>query len=537
MAARDETDREERRARGELPAAADFFEMSLDNLCIVGFDGYFIRVNPSWSRTLGWTAEELLAMQSDALLHPDDHARTLAARAELHRGGGIGALRNRYRCKDGTYRWFEWRSVAELDRKVVFAAARDITEQIVAEERLRESKEQQEQLQRQLLLADRMAAVGTLAAGSAHEINNPLTVVMTHAFLLLEEIRTLEQVLPADQLADLAQLAEGVRAGGDRIRTIVRGLSTFARVAEERPAVIELTEVIERAIRLTSNQIQYRASLVRDYRPAPHIVADGARLEQVFINLLVNAAQAIPEGTSGDHEIRIVTRTDQDGRAVIEVRDTGEGIPAAIIDRVFDPFFTTKPIGVGTGLGLSVCYNIVTSMGGSLSVASGRDRGTSVRIVLAAAPVMQPEVAAPIAPNAGAGRRGTVLVVDDEPSVGRAVSRVLDVHDVTITTSAREALEVLESSVHFDVILSDLMMPEMSGMELYDQIARRFPEVAARVVFISGGAFTQAARDFLERVDNPRLEKPFDFQTLRAVVQRHVDGRLPGPAPRVGLDE
>lgn len=506
----------------DLPAASDFFEMSLDNLCIVGFDGYFLRVNPSWTRTLGWTVEELMARPSIELVHPDDRERTLASRRRLHEGRPLTSLRNRYLCKDGTHRWFEWRSVAEIERGVVYAAARDINDQILAEEQLREAKEQQEKLQQQLLFADRMASVGTLAAGSAHEINSPLATVTANISMLLEELRSLTDLVPVERLTELTQMATEVRAGAEKIRKVVRGLKTFSRVTEERLAVVEVKQVVELAVTLTANEIQHRARLVKDYGPTPQILADDARLGQVFINLLVNAAQAIPEGASTTNEIRITTSTDAAGHAVIEIHDTGPGIPPALIDRVFDPFFTTKPIGVGTGLGLSICHNVVTAMGGQLAVDSAPGRGTSFRISLPPA-AAAPAAGAPEAVNEiTAEARGAVLVVDDDPSVGVALRRVLRAHDVTITTRAQEVLDFLDAGKRFDVILSDLMMPEMSGMELHDELSRRFPEVAARVVFISGGAFTTAANTFLDRVPNVRLEKPFDAQTVRAIVQQFV---------------
>jgi two-component system, cell cycle sensor histidine kinase and response regulator CckA len=516
-------DGDDRQSRAELLDPADFFEISLDNLCIVDFDGNFLRVNPSWTRTLGWTEAELLARPSIELVHPDDRERTLTARHTLHGGSSIGALRNRYVCKDGSYRWFEWRSIADLDRRLVFAAARDVTEQLATEERLRESMVHQAKLEQQVRLADRMAAVGTLAAGSAHEINNPLTAVLTNAAMLTGELQSLSAVLAPAQLAELVEMAGEIRAGADRIRTIVRGLSSFARADEQRPAVVDVRRALEQAISLTGNEIQFRARLETELGATPRVLANEASLVQVFVDLLVNAAQAMPEGASGANEIRVVTSTDPRGHALIEIRDTGQGIPASIIDRVFDPFFTTKPVGVGTGLGLSVCYNSINAIGGTLSVESEPGRGTTFRITLPPAP------AAPVAARESETRpppdlvRGTVLVIDDEPALGTILARVLADHEVTVTTSARQALELIAGGASFDVILSDLMMPEMSGMELYDQLSLRFPEAARRVVFVSGGAFTQGAREFLERVDNLRIDKPFEPRAIRAIVQQMID--------------
>ncbi len=512
----------DRRGQEALPAASEFFDKSLDHLCIVSFDGRFVHVNRAWTSTLGWTSDEIRSTLSIDLVHPDDRALTLVGRERLHRGEPLGGLKNRYRCKDGTYRWFEWRSVAEIERNVVYAAARDITDQVLAEERLREAQTQQEKLKVQLLIADRMASLGTLAAGSAHEINNPLVSVTTNILMMIEELVTLGAIVPADRLAELSRMANEARTGAERIGNIVRGLKTFSRVSEERLAVVEVKQVIELAITLARSEIQHRACLVLDYGTTPKIVADDARLGQVLINLVVNAVQAIPEGASATNEIRIVTSTDAEGRAVIEVRDTGTGIPPAIVDRIFDPFFTTKSVGIGTGLGLSICHNIITGMGGQISVASEHERGTSFRIVLPAA-VTRAEVSRPPVVETPVDARGSVLVVDDDPSILAVLRRVLKDHDVTITSGARQALAVLETGKRFDMILSDLMMPEMSGMELHAEITRCFPEAADRMVFMSGGVFTAGANSFLDGVPNLRVEKPFAPRTLRAIVQGFIN--------------
>ncbi len=502
-------------------AASDFFEMSLDHLCVTAFDGSFVRVNPSWTRTLGWTPEELMSRNSISFVHPDDRAATLAGRARLHQGRALGPLINRYLCKDGSHRWFEWRSIAQLDRRVVYAAARDVTEQKQLEESLRSSQEQEAQLERRLLLADRMASIGTLAAGAAHEINNPLAAIAANLTLILEELGVLRLTIPPEQLAELTQMATDSRTAAETIRNVIHGLKTFSRAADEQRSVIDVRSVLELSLSLTSHQISQRARLVTHYGATPPIHADAARLGQVFVNLLVNACQAIPEGDVPAHEIRISTSTDRSGLAVIEIRDTGRGIPAASLAQVFDPFFTTKKIGEGTGLGLSICHNLVSAIGGSITVTSEAARGTTFRVEIPAA------VAAPV--DAGAmttgirvpsAVRANVLVVDDDPVLGAAIRRVLRDHSVTVVTAAAAALSRLDAGEKYDVILSDMMMPEMSGMEFYGELVRRHPDDAARVVFISGGTFTAGATAFLAQVPNERLEKPFPLETLRALIRR-----------------
>ena len=312
-------------------------------------------------------------------------------------------------------------------------------------------------------------------------------------------------------------MALEAKAGAERIRKIVRGLKTFSRAEEERRSVLDVVPLLELSVNMMFNEMRHRGRLVKDYGKVPLVEADDARLGQVFINLLVNSAQALPEGDCSANEIRIVTSTDAAGRAVIEVADTGVGIPEQLLERIFDPFFTTKPVGVGTGLGLSICHTIVTSMGGELTVASRVGSGTTFRVVLPAAAPAQVATAA-VDSQRPVLACGAVLVVDDEPAIGNVLRRVLRDHEVTTLTSAKEALALLRAGQHFDIIFSDLMMPEMTGMELHRAVRTWAPDVADRFVFLTGGAYTDGAREFLAGVENPKLDKPIQPNLLRSVV-------------------
>ena len=251
--------------------------------------------------------------------------------------------------------------------------------------------------------------------------------------------------------------------------------------------------------------------------------ANEARLGQVFLNLIVNAAQAIEEGHADTNVIRIASGLDADGRAWVTVSDTGRGIPPDVQPRLFTPFFTTKPLGEGSGLGLSICHRILTALGGDISFTSELGRGTEFRVVLPVADPTQTPAREPSRPVRAAVRRGRVLVVDDEPLITQAVTRTLALaHDVTAVNSAQDALGMLAQGQCFDVILCDLMMPQMTGMDLFDVLARELPRQAERVVFLTGGAFTQRAREFLATVDNPRLDKPFDARGLRSLIDELV---------------
>ncbi len=459
-------------------------------------------------------------------VHPDDREMTLAGRKRLQSGAAMGPLTNRYLCKDGTFRWFEWRSVTDIARGLVYAVARDVTEQKRDAQRLDDAEAVQRKLQRQLIFADRMASVGTLAAGVAHEINNPLAFVTTNLNLAQEELRTHGAPSSAEQIEELGEMLSDAVAGAERIRKIMKGLKAFSRAEEERRAIVEVVPLLELSVNMTFNEIRHRARLVKDYGEIPRVDADEARLGQVFINLLINAAQALPEGDTAAHEIRLVTSTDAQGRAVIQVSDTGAGIPADVLERIFDPFFTTKPVGVGTGLGLSICHTIVTGMGGEIEVDSKVGVGTTLRVVLPPAATVQEEADALPSPPKKDLACAAVLVIDDEPAIGMIFRRVLGDHEVTAVTTARQALELLDSGKHFDIIFSDLTMPEMSGMEFFAALQRQFPHLAGRVVFVSGGAFTPGAQAFLDKVENEVLDKPFTLARVRDLVQRMlVSGR------------
>ena len=498
----------------------DFFEMSLDNVCVAGLDGYFKRLNPSWTRSLGWSLEELLSRPLVEFVHPDDREMTLAGRERLRSGAALGPVTNRYLCKDGSFRWFEWRSVSDNARGLVYAVARDVTEQKRDAQRLADAEEVQGKLQRQLIFADRMASVGTLAAGVAHEINNPLAFVKTNLNLAQEELGTHGALSSAEQIEELNEMLSDALAGAERIQKIIKGLKAFSRAEEERRAIVEVIPLLDLSVNMTFNEIRHRARLVKDYGEIPRVEADEARLSQVFINLLINAAQSLPEGDTAAHEIRLVTSTDAQGRAVIQVSDTGAGIPADVLERIFDPFFTTKAVGVGTGLGLSICHTIVTGMGGEIVVDSKVGCGTTFRVVLPPAATVQEEAAASPSPAKENLACASVLVVDDEPAIGMIFRRVLGDHEVTAVTTASQALELLDSGKHFDIIFTDLMMPEMSGMEFFAELKRRLPLLAGRVVFVSGGAFTPGAQAFLDQVENERLDKPFAMAHVRDLVQR-----------------
>lgn len=396
----------------------------------------------------------------------------------------------------------------------------------VIERELREAlvRAERREMQEQLLISDRMASMGTLAAGVAHELNNPLAAMIANLELVSRDLYALATELGLhDRLQHTFDELRDAREGAERLRQIVRDLRILSRSKDaEHLGAVDVQRVMESSLRVAYNEIRHRARLVKEYMPVPPVEANEARLGQVFLNLVVNAAQAIREGDAEHNQIRIVTRPLGEASVVVEVRDTGSGIPPENLPRIFDAFFTTKPAGVGTGLGLSICRRIVASLGGKLEVESEPGKGSVFRLTL---PRARREAQPPRRPpaNAAPSRRGRVLVVDDEPLITNAIGRSLALeHDVVLAAAAGEALSRVLSGERFDVILCDLMMPQMTGMDLHAALETHAPDQAARMVFLSGGAFTPAAHSFLDAVPNQRFEKPFDTRQLLALVSDRV---------------
>jgi CheY-like chemotaxis protein len=247
----------------------------------------------------------------------------------------------------------------------------------------------------------------------------------------------------------------------------------------------------------------------------------------VFLNLLTNAADAIPEGAPGAHEVRIATRTDGDGRAVVEIADTGCGLSAEVARRAFEPFFTTKPAGTGTGLGLAVCRQILTELGGTIDFESAPG-ATTFRVTLPAQTGSEPRQLNGAAHAAPAPRR-RILVVDDEPAILVTLRIALaDRHDVVTAGGVREAVAILDGGGRFDAIIADLMMADATGIELYECVRQRDPDLARRFVFMTGGAFAPKARKFLAETPNRVLEKPFESAELVEAVAAAMEGARVG---------
>jgi PAS domain S-box-containing protein len=380
----------------------------------------------------------------------------------------------------------------------------------------------------QLRLADRMASVGTLAAGVAHEINNPLSYIASNQAFIAEQLANEE--LTAAQRVELRDAVLESLEGAGRIRVIVQDLKTFARADEETQGPVDVHRVVNSALRLVRNEVHHRARISRSLEPVPAVQGNEARLGQILVNLLVNALQAFPpERPAQQNHIRISTRSEGDW-VYIEVEDNGQGMTPEVQRRIFDPFFTTKPIGSGTGLGLSISNKLVQIMGGGIEVQSKLAVGSTFRLVLPACGAKgRAGPAAPGAVAAAEEARRRVLIIDDEPSVGSAVRRLLrGIHEVDALQDAREALRLIASGTRYDAIVCDVMMPEMNGVQFLQELERSAPEQARRTGLMSGGVFDAKASEFIRTRQIELLPKPFDRESMQRFVARLCDAPLAG---------
>ena len=404
----------------------------------------------------------------------------------------------------------------------------------------------QEAMQASLAQSDRLTSMGMLAAGVAHEINNPLTYVLYNLATLVEDVPKLgeaarrcaailaargltgelertggaAQTISAAAVEDIVERLQEALSGSQRIERIARGLGSFSRVERTDHAPVDVHVCLEHAMTMASNEMKFRASVVRDLGSVPAVLASEGKLAQVFLNLLINAAQAIEPGHVDQNQIRVRTYYDADG-VCIEVSDTGEGISPDHQQHLFEPFFTTKPAGSGAGLGLWITRNIVRGFGGEIRFTSEPGKGSTFTVVI---PSIRPKRDEAIEAQKDSDasmppRRGRILVVDDEAGIRGFLSRIFNRdHEVVLARSGAEGRDILEQDQSFDVILCDLMMPEMSGMDLHAWIAAEHPELGPRIVFITGGAFTPGASEFLARTGNPVVEKPFHAGALKNLV-------------------
>jgi PAS domain S-box-containing protein len=477
---------------------------SVPDLVVIHEAGRIVYANPAMLAVMGRRLDEVVGSNITDWVHGDDHA---AVAPYVAAGAPMPARELRMRSGDG--RWvraeFLAISIEMSGRPVRVAIGRDLTERNEAQDRLAR--------------AHRLAAIGTLAAGVAHELNNPLTFVLSNVELVADGLRRLRG-LPrdADGWDEALHALDDALEGAERMRVIVRDLRTMARSDEATPTAVDVRKLLESAANLAWNEVRSRARLIWDIGDVPAVRGSETRLGQVFLNLIVNAAHAIPDGNPDAHVIRLSASRQPDGKVAISVADDGAGIPPENLPRIFDPFFTTKPVGVGTGLGLWVCHNIVSAFGGTLDASSEVGRGTTFRVVLAAAE--RGEALRPV--RSQDGRDGPVrqrlLVIDDEPLVAATVRRQLASDFVVDAASgAADALARIARD-HYDAIVCDVVMEGPSGLQFLDALRHQAPALAGRVLFVTGGV-SRASADLLAATGAPWIAKPFDGRQLRKALK------------------
>lgn len=496
--------------------AAASFEKIVDDApdgIVVTRDAVVLYANASAARLLGYESPAALVGNPMTSFLDQESLVTMRWRLQQLHATGERLVPREYPAtrKDGVKIIAEIASalIEYQGEPAVLAFARDVTER--------------SRLRAQLAHSDRLAAMGLIAAGVAHEINNPL------GFMRLA-MEVFERKLPiANAPPELITLAHDVRDGVDRIGAIVRDLRVFGRYEDEPLTAVDLDRVLDLAGRLVAHELRPRARLHRVGASSSndeHVYVLGVptRLEQVFVNLFLNAAFMFEErsgdpsdgGTFG--EISVTTSV-SDTQVTVDVVDNGPGMDVAVLERIFEPFFSSRPNGGGSGLGLSICRGIVEGSGGSLSATSAPGEGTKMRVVLRRAPASAVHARSSVKPPRRPSRRLRVLVVDDEERIVHLVQSLLDgEHDVIGETSATRALgTILSESRPLDVILCDLMMPEMTGMDLFERVASSRADLASRFVFVTGGAYTERGRTLLSGTTT-RLMKPFTADDLRAAL-------------------
>lgn len=469
-----------------------------------------IEGNPTFERMIKRSSAELRGLTMRELVHPEDleasakpHADLLAGRVDSYE------LERRFVRGDGELLWGHETVSLVRDPE---GTPLHVVEMII-------DITDRKRMETQLMLADRLASLGTMAAGVGHEINNPLTWIMGNITLALEVLQEMGPQAQRQPLVEVLGALEEASLGTSRVSAIVHDLQLFSRVDDTPGATADPNQVVQSTSRMLRNELKHRTEFELELGPVPKVVGDAPRIGQILTNLLVNALHALPERPLRQNLIRVSTRL-QDGHVVIAVRDNGVGVPPELRSRIFDPFFTTKDVGTGTGLGLSICHSLVTRLGGRIELESEVDRGSTFSVFLRPASTTE-ATATPEGGSDGSGSRKRILCIDDEPSVGRLIARFLrNAHDVVVETDGEQAIGRLESGERYDAIICDIMMPSMSGIDFFDRLKRIDPQLAERCGFITGGVFTERARSFAEALPTTRLvRKPFQPKTIKALVE------------------
>jgi signal transduction histidine kinase/ActR/RegA family two-component response regulator len=389
-------------------------------------------------------------------------------------------------------------------------------------------------MQAQLVVAEKFAAIGQLASGVAHELNNPASWILLgleHGRRRIAEARAAsfaDHARLTTILGELETILGDAQAGMERIKVVVGDLRTLSRAEQDEVTELDLNDVVHQSCKLARPVYQSSARIVLQLAALPSIRGSATRLGQLVTNLIVNASQAIAARGS-DNEIVIATRAEEN-HVILTVEDTGPGIPTELRERVFEPYFTTKPAEIGTGLGLALVRKIASAHGGEARVTQGARSGACIEVRFPISHEPAP-AAVKVRPSRDATpvQRGRLLVIDDEPMLLRAISGALhEAHDVVVARGGNEGLGILEGDRAFDLIVCDLQMPGFDGVAVFEAVAQRMPAQLESLVFMTGGAVTPRVQAFLGRRELRVLDKPIDLDALSRLARAAVEKRKAG---------
>jgi PAS domain S-box-containing protein len=491
------------------------WNVSEDLLAVSNFEGYFLSINPAWTRLLGWSEDEIKSMHVSELRHPEDAPASIAGRAQLAHGATTVRMENRFRHKDGSWRWLQWTMTAS--KGLLYVAGRHVTAE-------KEAAAALERAQRQTAHLQKMDAIGQLTGGIAHDFNNLLMIVSGHAQSLKKRLKDAKD----------ARALQAIEMASARGENLTRQLLSFSRTLPLSPTVINPAEAIA-AIRdvLAGSMhvnIQFQIDVPKSTWP---ICVDKSELELALVNLAVNARDAMPEGgriTIAADNVHVYSGDLPEDIAgdfvALSVADTGSGIPPDLVSRVVEPFFTTKAPNKGTGLGLSQVYGFARRSDGTVAITSEVGRGTKVTVYL---PRSHAALATPLPPDdadyAALDRR-TILVVEDNADVRRVAVSLLEqlgYRAIEVETAAA-ALDVFAAGTHIDLVFSDVVLPgPADGLALARTLAERYPRIP--VVLTTG--YTKV---FDADPEFPVLRKPYQISTLGRVIHDALNPLVPSPS-------